>query len=108
MPATAEELNRVVQNNIFSLPGQYETNNAVLNAMLANNRFNRDDDYVNSLPGQYRALSLELIHATSQQVLHPQALIWVIVGDAAAIRDGLQNLQLAPVQNMGTDGNILP
>ncbi len=106
--ATAEELNRVVRNSVFSLPGQYETNAAVLNAMLANNRFARPDDYVSSLPGQYQSLSLEQIQATGDEVLHPQALTWVIVGDAAAIRESLKKLNLAPVQNMDSDGNILP
>lgn len=107
-PATAEELHRVVQNNVYSLPGQYETNSAVLNAMLANNRFARPDDYVASLPGQYQALSLETIQAASQDVLHPEALTWVVVGDATQIRESLQQLGLAAVQNMDANGHILP
>jgi len=106
--ATAAELNRVVRNSVFSLPGQYETNAAVLNAMLANNRFARPDDYVNSLSGQYQSLSLEQIQATGNEVLHPATLTWVIVGDAALIRESLQQLDIAPVQNMNSDGNILP
>ncbi len=107
-PATQEELNRVVRNSVYSLPGQYETNAAVLNAMLSNNRFARPDDYVSSLPGQFRTLSLEQIRATGDQVLRPSALTWVIVGDAAKIRGSLDKLKLAPVQAMDSDGNILP
>jgi len=106
--ATVDELDRVVHSNVFSLPGQYETNAALLNALLANNRFDRPDDYVNSLSGRYQSLSLEEIQATGDEVLKPQALTWVIVGDAAAIRESLQELDLAPVQSMDSDGNILP
>ncbi|HKX55039.1 MAG TPA: hypothetical protein VJN01_03015, partial [Xanthomonadales bacterium] len=97
-----------VRNSVYSLPGQYETNAAVLNAMLANHRFNRSDDYVSSLPAKFQSLTLEQIQATSEAVLHPQALTWVIVGDAAAIRDSLEQLQLAPVQAMDSDGTLLP
>jgi len=107
-PATATELDRVVRNNVFSLPGQFETNAAVLNAMLANNRFAREDDYVSRLPGLYQALNLEQIQSTADAVLHPHALTWVIVGDAAEIREQLEKLQLAPVQSMDSDGHILP
>lgn len=106
--ATAEELNRVVRNSVFSLPGQYETNAAVLDVMLANKRFSRPDDYVNSLPGQFQSLSLEQVQTTADEVLYPQALTWVIVGDAAVIKESLQKLNLAPVQNLDSDGNILP
>jgi len=107
-PAEADELNRVVRSSIYSLPGQYETNSAVLNALLANQRFNRTDDYVSSLPGQFQALALEQVQATGEQVLHPEALTWVIVGDAAHIRPSLEKLGIAPVQAMDSDGTLLP
>ncbi|HLF32456.1 MAG TPA: pitrilysin family protein, partial [Xanthomonadales bacterium] len=60
-PAREDELLKVVRNNSFSLPGQYETNNAVLAALLANDRFGRPDDYVSTLEAQYASLSLEEI-----------------------------------------------
>jgi zinc protease len=107
-PASAEELNRVVRNSVYSLPGQFETNGAVLNSLLSNNRFARPDDYVSSLAGQFQALTLEQVQATGEQVLHPEALTWVVVGDAAKVRASLEALKLAPVQAMDSDGNILP
>lgn len=107
-PAEDAELNRVVRNSVYSLPGQYETSSAVLSAMLANHRFNRTDDYINSLPGQFQSLSLEQVQATAEEVLHPEALTWVIVGDAARIRDSLERLRLAPVQAMDSDGKLVP
>jgi zinc protease len=107
-PAETAELNRVVRNSVYSLPGQYETNSAVLNAMLANQRFSRADDYISSLPGQFQSLSLEQVQATGEAVLHPEVLTWVIVGDAAKIRDSLEQLRLAPVQAMDSDGKLVP
>jgi zinc protease len=107
-PATQDELTRVIRNSIYSLPGQFETQSAVLNAMLSNQRFSRPDDYLNRLPGKFESVGLEQIQATSNEVLHPASLTWVIVGDAAKIRKSLEALELAPVQAMDSDGNILP
>jgi len=107
-PATDAELTRVVRNNVFSLPGQYETNSAVLNAMLANDRFSRPDDYVPGLADQYQGLSLEKVQGIYDSVIHPERLTWVIVGDTALIRESLEALQWAPIQSLDADGNALP
>lgn len=106
-PATAEELRRVVRSNAFSLPGQYETNHAVLSALLANDRFGRADDYVATLADRYRATTLVSVQAAAEQVLHPDRLTWVVVGDRAQVLDSLQGLRIAPVELMDADGNLL-
>ncbi len=105
-PARADELLTVIKNSTFSLPGQYETNNAVMAALLANDRFGRADDYVSSLKDRYQATTLEDVQAAAQEVLHPQQLTWVIVGDSAKIRTSLEQLQLGPVEIMDADGVV--
>ncbi len=105
-PARADELLTVIRNSTFSLPGQYETNNAVLGALLANDRFGRADDYVASLKDRYQAVTLKDIHRAAEEVLHPEQLTWVIVGDSAKIRTSLEQLQLAPVEIMNADGVV--
>jgi len=106
-PATPDELSKVVRSNSFSLPGQYETNNAVMSALLSNERFGRPDDYVSGLKGHYESTTLEGIQGTAETVLHPKQLTWVIVGDSAQIRDSLEELGLAPVEAMDADGEIV-
>ena len=107
-PPTAAELQRVVRNNAFSLPGQYETNNAVLIALLANDRFGRPDDYVSTLADRYRATSLGDVQSAATQVLHPNRLTWVVVGDRAQVLEPLRGLGIAPVELMDADGRLLP
>jgi hypothetical protein len=80
----------------------------VLNAMLANDRFSRPDDYVPGLADQYQGLSLEKVQGIYDSVIHPERLTWVIVGDAALIRESLEALQWAPIQSLDADGNALP
>ena len=105
-PTSEDELQKVVRNNSFSLPGQYETNAAVLDSLLNNDRFGRPDEYVASLKGRYDALRLESIQAAAEEVIHPGQLTWVIVGDSAQIRASLEALKLAPVELMDADGNL--
>ena len=52
-PAREDELEKVVLNNVNSLPGRFETSGAVLGSMLTNQRFGRADDYVETLKGRY-------------------------------------------------------
>ncbi len=106
-PADLLELDKVVKNNVRSLPGQYETAGAVLNSMMSNQRFGRSDDYVPSLKGQYESLNLENIQGAAEEVLKPDKLIWLIVGDRAEIESQLSELNLGEIEFMDTDGNLL-
>jgi zinc protease len=104
-PATTDELNKSVRNNVNSLPGQFETTNAVMNALLANDRFGRPDDYVTTLKAQYEDLDLESVQGAAEAVMQPEALTWLIVGDRAQIEAQVRELGLGEVQVLDTDGN---
>ncbi len=106
-PPRSDELTRVVRNSTFSLPGQYETNGAVLGSLLDNHRFGRPDDYVSGLADRYRALTLESVQAAAEAVLHPRSLTWVIVGDRSQIEAQLKDLDIARVEVMDADGNLI-
>ena len=107
MPATPEELSKSVHNNVNSLPGRYETANAVMNAMLSNQRFGRGDDYVPTLKSRYEAIELENVQGAAEQVLRPDKLTWLIVGDRAEIEDKIRGMNLGEVSIMDVDGNII-
>ena len=106
-PATQDELNKSVRNNINSLPGQYETAGSVMGALRSNDRFGRPDDYVTTLKGQYEAVSLERVQGAAEQVMHPDKLTWLIVGDRKEIEAQVRELGLGEVRIMNTDGEIV-
>ncbi|SNT67857.1 M16 family metallopeptidase [Amphiplicatus metriothermophilus] len=99
-PATEQELERVVLNNVRSLPGQYETSGAVLDSLTSSARFGRPWNYPETLKEQYEALSLDDVKAAAARVVHPESLVWVIVGDREKIEDGVRALDLGPVEVM--------
>ncbi len=108
-PATADELTKTTQNNVNSLPGQYETTSAVLGSMLSNARFDRPDNYVSSLTAKHRALNLENVQGAAEEVIHPDQLTWLIVGDRAEIERQLkeEKIDLGSITIMDADGNIV-
>ena len=107
-PARQEELDKSVRNNVNSLPGQFETAGAVLNALLSNDRFGRPDSYISSLKRRYEAVDLSGVHAAAQQVIHPENLIWLIVGDLEQIEQQIRDLELGDVQIIDEDGKPIP
>jgi zinc protease len=106
-PATQDELNKSVRNNVNSLPGQFETAGAVMGALLSNDRFGRPDDYVSTLKGQYESVNLEGVQGAAEEVMHPDKLTWLIVGDRAQIEAQVRELGLGEVRIMDADGNIV-
>ncbi|MDX1379694.1 MAG: pitrilysin family protein [Xanthomonadales bacterium] len=102
-PATEDELARVFRSNAYSLPGRFETAQAVLDNLQANARFGRADDYAASLKRRYEAVGLENLQAVAEAVLHPDALTWVVIGDRAAIEADLRELGLAEVEIIDAD-----
>lgn len=103
-PATAEELEKTVNNNTNSLPGQFETARAVLGALVANHVYGRPDNYVETLASRYRSLQLEAIQTAANQHINDDSLLWVLVGDRAAISEELESLQLGPIQYLDENG----
>jgi zinc protease len=106
-PATGDELNKSIRNNVNSLPGQFETAGAVLGSLMSNQRFGRPDDYVPSLKEQYEAMDLESVQGAAEEVMHPDRLTWVIVGDREKIEAELRALDVGPVSIMDADGKVL-
>ena len=106
-PATAEELSKSVHNNVNSLPGQYETGNSVMGALLANQRFGRPDDYVPTLKSKYESIKLENVQGAAESVIHPGKLTWLIVGDRQQIEEKVRSMNLGKVSIMDVDGNII-
>lgn len=96
-PATADELSQTVNNSSRALPGQFETADAVLGSMMRNRTYGRPDGFVESLPGQFRALTLDDVMAAAKEVIVPQRFTWLVIGDASQIKASLEDLGIGPV-----------
>ncbi len=105
-PVTADELKTAQDSMTLSLPGQWETSNAVVRSIAEIVTFGFDDHYFDGYAGKVRATSLADA-AAAAGVVQPDKLVWVIAGDRAKIEPGLRELGLGEVKAIDADGNVL-
>ncbi len=104
-PPTADELNKVKKNEILRLPGQWETMNAVLGSITNIVRYNLPDTYYDQYPAKVEQISLDMVKQVAQKYVHPEKLVWVIVGDRSKITEPVKSLNIGEIQFIDSDGN---
>jgi predicted Zn-dependent peptidase len=104
-PLTDKEIRKIKDNDIRKMPGQYETAQSVLNAMEGIVKYDRPDDYVQTLKGRIEAQQDSAVEAAAREVIHPDKLTWVIVGDLSKIEQPVRALDLGEVHVIDADGN---
>jgi len=97
-PVEPEELAKAKSALTLTLPGEWETMAAVGGTVRSIITFGLDDRYYDTYPAKVRALTLEQIPAAAGEVVHPDQLVWVIVGDRAKIEAGVRELNLGDVK----------
>ncbi len=104
-PITADELSKAQNQQTLALPGSWETSEAVAQAIAEIVSYSFPDDYYDQYPAKVRGLKLEEVEAVAKKMLHPDRLVWVVVGDRAKIEAGIRELDLGAVSFIDADGN---
>jgi predicted Zn-dependent peptidase len=91
---TQDELTRTVARSINELPGEFETAGSVISALMRMDLLGRPDDYYETLPAKYRALTTASADQAIRSAVDPKGFTWIVVGDAAKIRPQLEKLGL--------------
>ena len=94
---TGEELARTIANRVNALPGQFETSEAVLSAMMSNDLYGRPTNYQETLAAKYRSYDAAALDAAIRGTIDPSGFVWVVVGDAAKVKPQLDKLGI-PVE----------
>jgi zinc protease len=106
-PPTAEELARAQSSLTLTLPGSWETSDAVAASIGDIVAFGLDDRYFDGYAGRIRAQTLETVTAAARETIHPDRLVWVVVGDRAKIEPGVRQLGLGEIRLIDADGKPL-
>jgi len=104
-PVTEAELERVKKDRTLSLPGSWETSPEVSNAVQEIVRFALPDDYWAGYPAELTALDLADVHAATTATLQPDKLIWLVVGDRAAVEQQVRDNGFTNIRFIDADGN---
>ena len=51
-----------------------------------------------NLKGKYESLTVDDLHAAADEVIHPQSMTWLIVGDLEKIEQPIRDMNLGEVQ----------
>ena len=106
-PATAEEFEKSRKNEVLSLPGQWETLNAVEASVNDMIRYGLSDDYYQKYAENVRNLQLDQIREVAKKIISPDQMTWMVVGDKATIEAEIRALNIGEVIAIDSDGNIL-
>ncbi|MFQ3666047.1 MAG: pitrilysin family protein [Sphingomonadaceae bacterium] len=92
-PVRPEDLSRLVNSQVYALPGQFETSVSVLSALESQSVLGLPDDYFERVGARYRALDQKAV-TQAATLLDASRMQWVVVGDASVVRPQLEALGL--------------
>jgi zinc protease len=103
-PITEQELTTAQKNETLALPGSWETMDAVSSSIGEIVNYGLPDDYFTTYPEKVRALTAKNLEASAQKLVHPDNLVWVVVGDREKIEPGIRELNWGQIQLLDADG----
>ena len=104
-PYTADELAKAKTGLTLTLPGRWETNGAVLGSLAQQVQFGLPADYFATYPAAVEARDVAAVENAGKAVIDPSRVVYLVVGDAKLIEDGLRSLGLGEVRRLDADGN---
>ncbi|MDB6038448.1 MAG: peptidase domain protein, partial [Verrucomicrobiales bacterium] len=104
MPITEAELSKVKKQETLELAGKWETSRSVATSIAELVRYGLPLGYYNTLTERIRAMDLAKVTEAARSVVHPEGLVWVIVGDREKIEPGIRELGLGEIQVIDADG----
>ncbi len=106
-PITADELQKVKDQETRGTAGRWETLGSVESALGEIVRFGLDDDHPVTYADRVLALELDEVSAAAGAVIRPDRLIWVVVGDRERIEPAVRELGLGEIRLIDADGRPL-
>lgn len=91
-PPEADEVSRAKDTKTKTLPGRWETIGAVGRDLAEIVRFDLPDDYWDTYPARVNAIEREEVVQAAEDVIRPDHLTWVIIGDRDRIEDNIREL----------------
>ncbi|MCP4661530.1 MAG: insulinase family protein [bacterium] len=106
-PPTAEELDTAQAQNSLTLPGRWETARSVGFSIVELARFGLPDDFWATYAERVRGLTVAEVSQAAAELLRPEGILWVVVGDRAMIEGGVRELGFGEIRYVDADGNLL-
>jgi len=102
---TPAEMTMAKSNMTLALPGRWETSGEVSTAITDIVHYGLPQNYYETYAGRVKALAEKDVNNASAMVIHPDKLVWVVVGDREKIEAGIRELNLGEMHVIDADGN---
>ncbi|HWT15483.1 MAG TPA: pitrilysin family protein [Patescibacteria group bacterium] len=99
-PLAGEELDSILRSQVSRLPGRFETLDSLLIAGLDLINLGRDARYYTEYAPQLRQLGGDTLNAAAADVVKPERLTWIVVGDLKLIEAGVRELGFGEVMTI--------
>ncbi|MEN6560999.1 MAG: pitrilysin family protein [Acidobacteriota bacterium] len=106
-PITQDEYANAKNSIVLGLPGQWETMGAVLGSLEEMVEYGLPDDYYQKYPGLVRKLTIADLTKAAVKTVHPEGVVWIIVGDRAQIEPKIRELGFSQISVIDADGNVV-
>ncbi|MGA8278458.1 MAG: insulinase family protein [Rhodanobacteraceae bacterium] len=106
-PLSTAEIDKIKVGEVRSMPGKFQTVGSVLGAMDGIALYDRPDDYVHALKSNIESQTDASIETAAREIIKPDALTWVIVGDLSKIERPVRELKLGAVHVLDLDGHVV-
>jgi len=106
-PITPDEYSNAKKSQTLQLPGLWETMTAVEQSLTEMVRFGLSDDYYKSYPQRVLQLQIEDLNRAARKVIHPESVLWLVVGDRAVIEPRIRELGFGNIFVIDSDGNLV-
>ena len=104
-PVTDAELQADVSNKVLSLPGSRESLRSLEATVREMAVFGYPDDYFDTYASKVKALRVADINDAAASVIHPDNLVWIVVGDRSKVEAGIRELGIGEVKVIDAEGN---
>jgi zinc protease len=106
-PVGDAELKKIQANETLKVPGSRETLDELEQAVADIVQFGLPDDYYVTYGAKVNALQSSDVNGGVKEIVRPDNLIWVVVGDRGKIESGVKELNLGEFHVMSADGKVM-
>ncbi|MEP6645652.1 MAG: pitrilysin family protein, partial [Saprospiraceae bacterium] len=100
-----DEFKKEQNATLLEIPGRWETDASIRGFLQNALLYNKGLDYPSKYASIIQNLKLEDIRKAASNLVKPQNLTWLIIGDRKKIEAGIRELNLGTVKILDADGN---
>jgi zinc protease len=94
-PISADELQLAKDMSTLSLPLEWETDEGIENAIATSVRRGLPDGAIEKYVTDVRAVTKEQVEQAARQILRPDAMVWLVIGDRSKVEPELRKAGIA-------------